>query len=98
MKKSKEQTGVKVKWTQKMEERATTQPLSASPDVKTILHIHLTDSDKEAIVEFVKDHEELYGKTNYMWKNNTKKGLPVRKICMQPQPLNENVQDMVRIS
>ena len=26
--------------------------------------IYLTDSDEEAIVDFVKDHKELYGKTN----------------------------------
>ena len=27
-------------------------------------NIYLTDSDEEAIVDFVKDHEELYDKTN----------------------------------
>ena len=27
-------------------------------------NIYLTDSDKEATVDFVKDHEELYDKTN----------------------------------
>ena len=30
--------------------------------------IYLTDSDEEAIVDFVKDHEELYNKTNEHFK------------------------------
>ena len=35
--------------------------------------IFLSDSDKEAIVEFVKQHEELYDKTNDSFKNKQKK-------------------------
>ena len=35
--------------------------------------IFLSDSDEEAIVEFVKHHEELYDKTNDSFKNKQKK-------------------------
>ena len=35
--------------------------------------IFLSDSDEEAIVEFVKKHEELYDKTNDSFKNKQKK-------------------------
>ena len=35
--------------------------------------IFLNDSDEEAIVEFVKQHKELYGKTNNSFKNKEKK-------------------------
>ena len=38
--------------------------------MKTIL---LSDSDEEAIVEFVKQHEELYDKTNESFKDKQKK-------------------------
>ena len=35
--------------------------------------IFLSDSDKEAIVEFVKQHKELYDKTNDSFKDKQKK-------------------------
>ena len=35
--------------------------------------IFLSDSDKEAIMEFVKQHEELYDKTNDSLKDKQKK-------------------------
>ena len=35
--------------------------------------IFLSDSDKEAIVEFVKQYEELYDKTNNSFKDKQKK-------------------------
>ena len=35
--------------------------------------IFLSDSDEEAIVEFVKQHEELYDKTNNSFKDKQKK-------------------------
>ena len=31
---------------------------------EAMTNIYLTDSDEEAIVDFVKDHQQLYGKTN----------------------------------
>ena len=34
--------------------------------------IFLTDSDEEAIVEFIKQHEELYDKTNNSFKDKQK--------------------------
>ena len=33
------------------------------------INVYLTDSDKEAIVDFAKDHEELYNKTNKHFKD-----------------------------
>ena len=38
-----------------------------------IKFIFLSDSDKEAILEFVKQHEELYDKTNDSFKDKQKK-------------------------
>ena len=35
--------------------------------------IFLSDSDKEVIVEFIKQHEELYDKTNNSFKDKQKK-------------------------
>ena len=35
--------------------------------------IFLSDSDKEALVEFVKQHKELYDKTNDSFKDKQKK-------------------------
>ena len=35
--------------------------------------IFLSDSDEEAIVEFVKEHEELYDKTNDKFKDKQRK-------------------------
>ena len=36
-------------------------------------NIYLSDSDDEAIVDFVKDQEELYDKTNEHFKDNARK-------------------------
>ena len=36
-------------------------------------NIYLTDSDAEAIVDFVMDHEELYNNTNKLFKDKTRK-------------------------
>ena len=38
--------------------------------------IFLSDSDEKAIVEFVKQHEELYDKTNDSFKDKQKKDFP----------------------
>ena len=47
-----------------------TQSRQKKGQMKTIL---LSDSDKEAIVEFVKQHEQLYDKTNDSFKDKQKK-------------------------
>ena len=39
-------------------------------------NIYLTDLDEEAIVDFVKDYEELYNKTNDHFKDKA------RKVCL----------------
>ena len=36
-------------------------------------NIYLRDSDEEAIVDFVKDHEELYNKTNIHFNDKARK-------------------------
>ena len=36
-------------------------------------NIYLTDSDKEAIMDFAKDHKESYNKTNEHFKDKTRK-------------------------
>ena len=36
-------------------------------------NIYLTDSDEEAIVDFVTDHDELYDKTNEHFKEKARK-------------------------
>ena len=36
-------------------------------------NIYLTDSGKEAIVDFVKDHKELYDKMNEHFKDKARK-------------------------
>ena len=36
-------------------------------------NIYLTDSDEEAIVDFIKDHEEPYGKSNKLFKDKARK-------------------------
>ena len=36
-------------------------------------NIYLTDSDEGAIIDFVKDHEELYDKTNQHFKDKARK-------------------------
>ena len=38
-----------------------------------MINVYLTDSDKDAIVDFVKDHEELYDKTNDYFNEKAKK-------------------------
>ena len=45
-------------------------------------NIYLTDSDKEAIVDFVKDHEELYDKINKHFKDKA------WKDCLWEQFIN----------
>ena len=41
-----------------------------------MINIYLTDSDEEAIVDFVKDHGELYDKTNEHFKDKARKECP----------------------
>ena len=47
--------------------------ISQSPYKKEhMTDIYLTDSDEEAIVDFAKDHEELYNKTNEHFKDKAR--------------------------
>ena len=38
-----------------------------------VMNIYLTDSDEEAIVDFISDHKELYNKTNDLFKDKARK-------------------------
>ena len=40
---------------------------------EAMTNIYLTDSDEEAVVDFVKDHEELHHKTNEHFKDKSRK-------------------------
>ena len=44
-------------------------------------NIYLTDSDEEVIVDFVKDHEELYDKTNEHFKDKARKECLWERLC-----------------
>ena len=44
-------------------------------------NIYLTDSDKEATLEFVKDHEELCDKTNKHFKDKARKECPWERFA-----------------
>ena len=47
-------------------------------------NIYLTDSDEEAIVDFVKDHEEIYNKTSTSGQGPD--GMPVAEVLPSPNP------------
>ena len=53
-----------------------------------IKSIFLSDSDKEAIVEFVKQHEELYDKANDSFKDKQKKSLWETLVSTRNLPVN----------
>ena len=57
-------------------------------------NISLTDSDEEAIVDFVKDHEELYDKTNEHFKvKGRKQCLWERFISCWKQFISHSIVD-----
>ena len=64
--------GVKVKWTQRVDERLT-HLLNSNPDARKDIRYLLTDSDEAAFVDFVKDHEELYDKAKEHFKDKVSK-------------------------
>ena len=51
-------------------------------------NIYLTDSDEEAIVDFVKNHEELNNKTNEHFKDNA------RKECLWKRFASSRIQSV----
>ena len=59
--------------------------------------IFLSDSDKEAIVEFVKQHQELYDKTNDSFKDQQKKERLWQQIA-STRNLPINCEEVVRDS
>ena len=55
--------------------------------------IFLNDSDKEAIVEFVKQHEELYNKTNDKFKD--KEGRTLGETSSFQELICQHCQEVV---
>ena len=58
-------------------------------------NIYLIDSDEEAIVDFVKDHKELY-KINEHFKDKARKEC-LGEVRQKPQAVHQSMQDLVRI-
>ena len=54
-------------------------------------NIYPKDSDEEAIMDFVKDHEELQDKANEHCREKARK----QCLCLQPQSVCQSVQDLV---
>ena len=52
---------------------AGTSQLQSRLSQKRMTNIYLTDSEEEAFVDLVKDHQEHYGKTNEHFKDNARK-------------------------
>ena len=55
-------------------------------------------SDEEAIVDFVKEHEKLYDKTNEHLKDKAGKECPLGDDRQQLQALCKSIQDLLRIA
>ena len=60
------------------EEEAGTSQLHSRQKKGHMTNIYPTDSDEEAIVDFLKDHEELYDKINDHFKDNSNECLCAR--------------------
>ena len=57
-------------------------------------NVYLTDSDEEAIVDFGKDHKELYDKTSEHFKDKARKE-SLWEECVKSCNLSVKVQDVV---
>ena len=53
----------------------------------------ITNSDEEAIVDFVKGHEELYDKTSEHFKDKARR-VSLGRVCMESQAACQGVQDL----
>ena len=69
MAKKNQELRVKVKLTQRVEERPAKHLLGKGH----LTNFYLTDSDEEAIVDFFRDHEELCDRTSEHFKDKTRK-------------------------
>ena len=65
-----------MKWIERMELEAGRFQSQSRQKKMHIMIIYLTDSDEEAIVDFVEDQEELYNKTNEHFRE-----MPRRIAC-----------------
>ena len=88
-----ERIKVTQKWIQRVE--AGTYQSHSRHKKGHMTNIYLMDSDEEAVVDFVKDHEELFDKTNEYFKDDRKECLG--EVLQQPQAVCQGVQDLVQI-
>ena len=58
-------------------------------------NIYITDSDEETIVDFVKDHEKLYGKTSRRFQGLSKEGVSLGAVHQQLQAVCQGLQNLV---
>ena len=73
------QTKVTQKWTQGVEKRQAHQSQSRHKN-RHMTNIYLTDSIEEAIVDFVKDPEELHDNTDEHFKDKAKEEVSVGEV------------------
>ena len=60
------------KETQRLEERGATSQSHSRHKKGHMTNIYFTDSDEELMMDFVKDHEELYNKPNEQFKDKAR--------------------------
>ena len=60
--------------------------------------IFLSDSDEEAIVEFIKQHKELYDKTNDSFKDKQKKERLWETLVITRELICQDCEEVVRDS
>ena len=77
-----------MKCTQRVEERPVT---SQSQSMQHATNIYIMDSDEEAIVDIIKDHEGALQQDHENFKNKARKDCPVGEVCKQPQPVSKSV-------
>ena len=62
-----------MKWTQRVENKGGKSQSQSRPKNGHMTNIYLTDSDREAIVDFDNDHEALYDNTSENFKDTDRK-------------------------
>ena len=78
---------------ERQRDEAMREEIIQSPEEGVAEKIYLTDLDEEAILDFVKDHQEFYDKTNKHCGQG-QEGMLVGKVCQQPQAICQSVQDL----
>ena len=65
---------------------AGTSQLQSSCKKGRLMNIYFLDSDEEAILDFLKDHNK-----NFTTRPTSKEGLPMGEVCQQLQPVDKRV-------